>query len=72
MKTGWLACAHLMILLSGCGLQGAVQRNQEAVEMSTCAIYENIQAIQMSNQAIAENKQKLDQINATLSKVQEK
>lgn len=71
MKTSWLICAQLAVVLSGCGIQDAVRRNQEAVDTSTYTIYENMQAIQQSTWAIQENRRKLDEINQTLAKVHE-
>lgn len=69
MKKIWYMLPLLAATLSSCDISRAMQCNQEAIEMSTEAIYENIEAIEQSNRAIAENKRKLDEINQTLSKV---
>lgn len=71
MKASLLILPVLMGILSGCGIQEAVQRNQDAVNMSTCAIYENVQAIQMTNRVIDENRRKLTEINETLDKAKQ-
>lgn len=67
-----------MLLIPICGLSlvscgkinetfEALECNRQAVEMSSCAIYENIQAIEEANRSIEENKRQLDAINTTLS-----
>lgn len=45
----------------------ALECNREAIEMSSCAIYENMLAIEEATQAIEENKRQLEAINKTLS-----
>lgn len=49
----------------------ALQRNKEAIDMSTCAIEENRQAIEEANQSIEENRRQLEAINKTLKKAGE-
>lgn len=45
----------------------ALECNRQAIEQSTCAIYQNAQAIEEANRSIEENRRQLDAINKTLS-----
>lgn len=62
-------------LLSGCGMINetiwTLQRNRDAIDMSTQAIYENAQAIEEANRTIEENRRELEAINRTLKKASE-
>ena len=62
----------LGVSLSSCSMIDSLKRNQEAIDCSTCTIYENIEAIEIANSRIYENSQKLTQINAVLEKAGEK
>lgn len=49
----------------------AIQRNREAIDMSTCAINENAQAVQEATRGIEENRRQLEEINKALKKAGE-
>lgn len=71
MKKKMLLIPICGLAFAGCGKINetfdALECNRQAVEMSSCAIYENIQAIEEANRSIEENKHQLDAINKTLS-----
>lgn len=75
MKKQLLLIPIMGTLLTSCGIvnetMSALQRNREAIDMSTYAIEENRQAIEQSNSGIEENRRQLDAINKTLKKVGE-
>ncbi len=61
------------LALSSCSMvnetMGALERNRDAIDMSTQAISENRQAIEEANRGIEENRRQLEAINQTLDKV---
>lgn len=62
----------LGLLLTGCGTINRtidnLERNQQAIDMSTAAIEENTQAVDAANQRIDENRRQLEAINDALKK----
>lgn len=60
----------LGVSLSGC-IINSLERNKNAVDVSTCSIMENTQAIEEANRNIAENSRRLKEINAVLEKAGE-
>lgn len=75
MKKQLLLLPLLGISLTSCGAINetfqALECNRQAVEASTCAIYENAQAVEQSNMSIDENRRQLDAINKTLKEASE-
>ncbi len=67
--------AFMGLSLTSCGMiketMWALDRNRQAIETSTQAIYENAQAIEDANRSIEENRRQLDAINKTLKKAGE-
>lgn len=49
----------------------SLERNRQAVDMSTEAIHENAQAIEEANRNIEENRRQLEAINKALKKAAE-
>ncbi len=70
MKKHYLLLSLMGLTLPGCSMIddsiSALQRNREAIEMSTYAISENVQAVQDANRGIEENRRQLEAINKTL------
>ena len=70
--------ARLLILgiILGVGLTGCIvqslERNKNAVDVSTSSIIENSQAIEEANRNIAENSRRLQEINVVLKNAGEK
>lgn len=60
----------LGIGLSGCIVQ-SLERNKNAIDVSTCSIIENTEAIEEANRNIAENSRRLKAINVVLEKAGE-
>lgn len=75
MKKELLLLPLIGMFLSGCNMINetmyALERNRQAVDMSTQAIYENAQAIEEANVKIEENRRQLEAINKTLKKAGE-
>lgn len=59
-------------IISSCSVNKtmrAMECNKQAIDMSTCAIWENAQAIEEANQKIDENSRRLEAINKALKHV---
>lgn len=61
------------LALSGCSQMDesmrAMEANRQAIEWSTCVIYENAQAIEQVNRSLEENRNQMNAINQTLEKI---
>lgn len=75
MKKQMLFIPLIGMFLSSCSMiqdtMWTLERNRQAIDMSTDAIYENAQAIQEANRNIEENRRQLEAINKTLKKAGE-
>lgn len=69
MKKYFLLLGCMGGMFSGCGIRETLDNlecNKQAVERSTCVIYQNIQAIEEANRKIDENRRELEEINRVL------
>lgn len=59
-----------LVLLTGCSMANSMKRSKEAIDYSTCLVWENIAAMEQTNELVKQNIKTMSEINELMGQVQ--